>query len=88
VRLGAYVEAYRTLPVLAAGADVGDWLAELVGRAAAGGQAAGEEPADLWEALAGRLRAEAPALAAPGAPERRFPVVPRLQRRRRLQGPR
>jgi hypothetical protein len=73
--------------VLAADADLGGWLADLVRRAAAA-PATRSDPADLWEALADRLRAEAPALAAPGVPERRFPVVPRLQRRRRLQGPR
>jgi hypothetical protein len=44
--------------------------------------------ADLWAALANALAAESPALAPPELPERRFPVIPRLQRRRRLQGPR
>ena len=85
-RLAAYVEAYRELPALAPEADLGDWLEAIVRRAGAGG--GGEARVeDFWARLTQSLAAHAPALAAPELPERRFPVVPRLQRRRRLKGP-
>jgi hypothetical protein len=88
VRLRAYIEAYRALPTLAADVDLGEWLADLVARQPAGSGGSQPDPDDLWDALAGALVSEAPALAPPEPPERRFPVIPRLQRRRRLQGPR
>jgi hypothetical protein len=85
-RIDAYVAAYRALPDLDPGAEPGEWLAGFVRRAPHRGEA-GAAGGDLWARLAERLAAESPALAPPELPERRFPVWPSLQRRRRLKGP-
>ncbi len=82
VRLRAYLDAYRELPALAEGADVADWLAGLIRRASADEQSQ-EDEGNMWERLADGLASEAPALTPPALPDRRFPVIPRLQRRRR-----
>ena len=87
-RLAAYVEAYRELPALAPEADVGDWLEAIVRRAGARRRWGGPTSTTSGRRLAaipGRCRR--PPSPPPELPERRFPVVPRLQRRRRLQGP-
>jgi hypothetical protein len=81
-RSRAYIAAFRELPSLDPEAGVGGWLAGHVDRAAAASDPP-EPVADFWERLAERLQAESPALAEPALPERRFPVIPRLQRRRR-----
>jgi len=86
--LAAYLDAFRSLPALDPAAAIEPWLAELVEAACAsapGGNRIGA--GELWPRLADALAAEAPALAAPELPRRRFPVVPGLQRRRRGKGP-
>jgi hypothetical protein len=83
--LSAYVAAYRALPGYDGEPPLDEWLAGFV-------DGPGPEhpvPATpaFWRRLADALAAEAPAVAPPVRPERRFPVIPRLQRRRRRQGP-
>jgi hypothetical protein len=84
--LGAYIAAYRALPGYEGEPALEEWLAGFVEKPGSG-RALVPTPG-FWHRLAGALAAEAPALAAPQLPERRWPVMPRLQRRRRLQGPR
>jgi hypothetical protein len=84
--LSAYVAAYRALPGYGGEPALEEWLAGFVDRPASGRGLA--TTPGFWNRLAEALTAEAPALAAPQLPERRWPVLPRLQRRRRLQGPR
>ena len=86
ILLRAYLAAYRDLTALEPGAEVEPWLAERVRAACA---LPPDEPLaeiELWPRLRAALAAEAPALSAPELPGRRFPVVPRLQRRRRGKG--
>jgi hypothetical protein len=83
--LGAYIAAYRALPGYDGEPPLDEWLAGFVDRPGSG---RGLAPTPgFWHRLAEALAAEAPALAEPQLPERRWPVLPRLQRRRRLQGP-
>ncbi len=70
--LVAYVEAYRALPGYR-GQPLEEWLAGFI--ATGDGAVAGPE---FWPRLAAALNAEAPALAEPELPERRFPVIPRM----------
>jgi hypothetical protein len=84
--LSAYVAAYRALPTYEGEPALGDWLAGFVDGPGSGRPI--PVSADFWQRLARALATEAPALAPPERPERRFPVIPRLQRRRREQGPR
>jgi DNA-directed RNA polymerase specialized sigma24 family protein len=82
--LRAYVEAFRTLPALDPDRSLDDWLRDLVERAcAADSPGGGAGNREFWPRLAAALEADSPALAPPELPERRFPVIPRLQRRRR-----
>jgi hypothetical protein len=86
-RIRAYVDAYRALPRRSDETALGEWLEGFVRRASTERRA--EKPSeDFWARLAAALAEESPALAPPALPEQRFPVVPRLQRRRRLKGPR
>jgi hypothetical protein len=84
--LEAYVAAYRALPGYEGEPALPQWLAGFVDRPGSGRRVSVSP--DFWRRLAEALAAEAPALAAPQLPERRWPVLPRLQRRRRRQGPR
>jgi hypothetical protein len=81
--LRAYVAAYRELPRFGGGPELGEWLAGFVERAGAAGRRPPPARSEFWSRLAAALAAESPALAAPELPERRWPVLPRLQRRRR-----
>jgi hypothetical protein len=88
VLLGAYLDAYRTLPGQSRGFAVEAWLAGVVEAACAGAEPRETvAPNELWARLADGLAAEAPALAPPELPQRRFPVVPGMQRRPRRKGP-
>ena len=82
--LRACVAAYRDLSAYEGEPQLDDWIAGFVERRDPGREVAAG-PA-FWERLAEALAAESPALAAPELPERRFPVIPRLQRRPRLKG--
>ena len=82
--LRACVAAYRDIPADEGEPQLDEWIAGFVERRDPGRQVAAG--AAFWERLAEALAAESPALAAPELPERRFPVIPRLQRRPRLKG--
>jgi hypothetical protein len=83
--LSAYVAAYRALPGYDGEPAPGEWLAGFVD--GPGPERPVPASSAFWRRLADALAAERPALAPPELPERRFPVIPRLQRRRRRQGP-
>jgi len=88
--LAGYVEAYRSLAGYSGEPPLERWLAGFV-ESASGSDAGGDQRVDervFWARLREALAAESPALAAPELPESRFPVIPRLQSRRRGKGPR
>ena len=84
--LNAYLAAFRALPGYDGEPPLDEWLAGFVD--GPGPERPIPASQDFGRRLAAALATEAPALAPPERPERRFPVVPRLQRRRRRQGPR
>ena len=84
--LSAYVAAYRAFPGYDGEPPLDEWLAGFVDGPGPG-RPVPARPA-FWRRLADALAAEAPAVAPPERPEHRFPVIPRLQWPRRLQGPR
>ena len=77
---GALVAAFNAMPTFTGGAvELERWLTGFVENATARLDFEG----DLWPRLATVLGSQAPALAAPEMPDRRFPVIPSLGSRGR-----
>ena len=86
--LAGYVAAYRVLADYSGEPPLERWLAGFVESAVGSGTGAALrlDDRDFWARLREALAAESPAFAAPELPESRFPVIPRLQSRRRGKG--